>query len=363
MKIAMAHVDLPNETKGGVAAQAHHLANAMARRGHDVTMFTFSPAYAESEYQVHQIPLPAKFRKVGSFALAWHLSRLDFSGFDIVHTHGDNYLLNKTPPQIRTFHGSARDEAASAKSMKRKIYQRLMVRLEVAGARAADVNVGVSEATRSRIPEVEHIIPCGVDLSQFHPSDKSPHPTVLFVGTVGGRKRGSLLAEAFVKDIRSRIPNAELWSVAEAPLEGDGIVNMGRVSYDRLAELYRQAWVFCLPSTYEGFGVPYIEAMASGTCAVATPNPGANEVLAGGKYGIIAEDSELGKKIAELLTDDSLRNRFVVQGLERAKHYGWDNVTAQYEQLYDTAIAARTQGREPDKNRLAVGKKLEDSGS
>ena len=48
---------------------------------------------------------------------------------------------------------------------------------------------------------------------------------------------------------------------------------------ERLIELYQQAWLFCLPSSYEGFGVPYIEAMSCGTPVVATPNAGAREVL------------------------------------------------------------------------------------
>ena len=336
MKIAMIHVDLPNESKGGVAFQAHYLANALVDRGHDVTMFTFSPVYEECLYKVHQYAIAPKLRKFQSFLFAYHLGRTDFSGFDIIHSHGDNYLMGAKHPQIRTFHGSARDEAAFATSLKRRIYQSLTVYLEEAGARVADINIGVSEATKSRIPAIAQIIPCGFDRDRFYAGQKSAHPTILFVGTLEGRKRGGWLAEIFNREIRTVIPTAELWSVSDRPLEGEGIVNFGRVPLEQLCELFRTTWVFCLPSTYEGFGVPYIEAMASGTSVVASPNLGAKEVLGNGKFGIIAEDNQLGNSLLRLLMDTELRDHYVKQGTLRSHDFTWSRIVEQYEKIYES---------------------------
>ena len=334
LKIAMTHVDLPNETKGGVAAQAHALANSLSDRGHDVTMFTFSPAYADCRYRVHQFPLPKRARRLASFHLAACLARTDFSGFDIVHTHGDNYLLRGQTPQVRTFHGSARDEAASARTLRRRLHQTLVVYLEQRGAKAADACVGVSEATRTRIPAVTQIIPCGVDTARFRPGPKAERPAILFVGTTGGRKRGQLLADVFTRDVRPQFPDAELWSVAEKPLEGHGIINLGRVDFETLTNLFRRAWVFCLPSTYEGFGVPYIEAMASGTAVVASPNPGAREVLRGGRDGLVVEDDQLGAALIDLLGSPEKRRAWECAGPARADDFSWERVAGQYEALY-----------------------------
>ncbi len=334
MKIAMTHVDLPNETKGGVAAQAHHLANALTDRGHDVTMFTFSPPYDECRYTVRQLTSPRGMKRLRSFLLAGRLAATDFSGFDIVHTHGDNYLMWGAHPQVRTFHGSARDEAASALTHRRRLYQSLMVMLEKAGARVADVNIGVSATTRERISAISLTIPCGVDTGRFHPGPKSDRPSVLFVGTSGGRKRGQFLADVFQSQVLPRVPDAELWAVTDKPLEGNGIVNFGRVSFGELIDLFRRAWVFSLPSTYEGFGVPYIEAMASGTAVVASPNPGAVEVLDEGRYGVLAGDAGLGAAIAEMLVDDVRRAAYEATGLQRSCDYSWNRVAAAYEQVY-----------------------------
>jgi glycosyltransferase involved in cell wall biosynthesis len=339
MKIAMTHVDLPNEFKAGVANQAHYLANALVDRGHQVTMFTFSPAYSECRYQVHQYPkFPSFLSKFKAFLFAGQLTKTDFSNFDILHTHGDSYLLWGRHPHLRTFHGAAQDEARTAVRLRRRVYQTVMIGLEQLNAQVADLSVGVSQATQDRIPAVSSIIPCGVNIHQFRPGVKSAHPTVLFVGTKTGRKRGSLLAEIFTNEIRPAIPNAEFWTVADQPMEGEGIINFGKVSLEKLAELYQRAWVFCMPSLYEGFGVPYVEAMASGTAVVASPNPGAKEVLAGGEYGILAKDATLGTHINRLLQDQELRERYEQQGLLRAQDFSWESVVQRYETLYQQLI-------------------------
>lgn len=338
MKIAMIHVDLPNESKGGVAFQAHYLANALVGRGHDVTMFTFSPLYKDCLYKVHQYPHQFRNIKFQPFLLAFHLSRTNFADFDVVHSHGDNYLMWNVHPQVRTFHGSAKDEAAFAVNFKRRFLQSIFYYLEIAGAKVADFNVGVSEATRLRLPAITTIIPCGVDIERFKPALKSEHPTILFVGSLGGRKRGSLLAQIFGEQILPQFPEAELWAVSDIPLSGERIRNFGRVPLETLSDLFQKAWIFCLPSTYEGFGVPYIEAMASGTAVVASPNLGAKEVLDGGKYGLIVEDDQLGNSINQLIADQDLLNHYISQGLTRAKDFSWNRVVEQYEQIYELAM-------------------------
>lgn len=336
----MAHVDLPNESKGGVAMQAHLMANALVSAGHDVTMYTFSERFQECKYRVNTLPVNPKFRKFQSFLFAKKLSEQQFDVYDILHTHGDNYLLGKVHPQVRTMHGSATWERRTAKSASRKVYQTIIQKLETRGSKIADACIGVSENTRQDVPAVTAVIPNGVDLNLFYPGTKSAHPTVLFVGTVGGRKRGNLLLEVFNSKIKPVFPNAELWSVADTPMHGEGVVNCGRVSTEELCRLYRESWIFCLPSTYEGFGVPYIEAMASGTPVVATPNAGSCEVLSNGEYGILAQEDQLGQSICDVISDESRRYSLTEIGIVRAKIYSWPTIIAQYESVYRTLLTS-----------------------
>ena len=77
--------------------------------------------------------------------------------------------------------------------------------------------------------------------------------------------------------------------VCPQKIEESGIHTFEHVDSEKLSELYSAAWIFCLPSSYEGFGRPYVEAMAAGTPVVATPNPGAMEVLENGRFGLIQQ--------------------------------------------------------------------------
>jgi phosphatidylinositol alpha-mannosyltransferase len=195
--------------------------------------------------------------------------------------------------------------------------------------------VMVSSVTKRYLPMVKHVISNGVDLKSFTPTEnKSPVPAVLFVGTMGGRKRGAMLLDLFQREIRPRVPNAEFWAVCEERVEGDGVRWFGRVPFETLTDLFRRAWVFCLPSTYEGFGVPYIEAMASGTPVVAYPNDGACEVTQNGQCGILSRDDQIADNIVKVLTDAALREQLRNAGLKRAQEFSWDRVCDQYEAIY-----------------------------
>jgi phosphatidylinositol alpha-mannosyltransferase len=331
----MTNALLPSEEHSGVPYQVHRLANAFVERNHEVTVFSFSPRPHDAFYNVRQLPRIGRFRKLDPFFFAYRLGELDFSDFDMLHVHGDSFLLWKSHPHIRTFYGSAADEARAAKTLRRRAFFLIINILEHIGARFSDHNVGISEVTRLRFSSDMSVIPCGVDTASFSPGLKTPYPTILFVGTNGGRKRGSWLAELFSREVLPIVPNARLLMVSDADVNLPGVKFLGRVSDERLTELYRSSWLFCSPSTYEGFGVPYIEAMASGTAVIASPNPGACEVLANGQFGALADDRDLGATLVTLLSDGVRRKQWEHAGSLRSKTFRWDTIAARYEHLFN----------------------------
>ena len=333
MKVAHVHADLPPDTHGGVAWQVHRLACAQVRHGHQVTVITFSAGPAGAPYAVTR--LEGRARGLARlFLTGLAFARADYAGYDVVHFHGDSYLAHPRAPTVRTFYGSAISEMWHATSWRFRVSQALVYPMELVAMLRADRAVGISEATRAALPGVRELVPCGVDTAVFHPGGaRSAAPSVLFVGTLGGRKRGGLLVRAFADVVRARIPGAELWVVGDDAVEGPGVRALGRLSEEALADAYRRAWVFCLPSSYEGFGVPYVEAMASGTPVVATGNPGAREVTRGGA-GVLTADAELGATLADLLSDDARRDALATAGRARALDYDWSRVVALYDRIY-----------------------------
>jgi glycosyltransferase involved in cell wall biosynthesis len=180
---------------------------------------------------------------------------------------------------------------------------------------------------------VGRVIAHGVDERVFTPwpLSKSAHPSILFVGALDGRKRGRFLLDLFVNEIQPRHPSATLTMVGPPGPSHPGVAYATGIDDEQLAVLYRQSWIYASPSTYEGFGLPYLEAMACGTPVVATENPGSIEVLEDGVYGVMPTDGDFANAVAALLDDPSQRHALVTAGLRRAREFSLRRMLDAYE--------------------------------
>ena len=339
-RIAVSSFYLPSESKIGAGWMAHRLANALVRIGHDVTMFSPCVRPDDALYEHAWVPMEGSLR---TFRWALRVREIDFQRFDALLAQGDDHLVPRgaVGAHIRTLHGSCFYEAIHSTGVVGRIRMGALGLTELASAvRVPDV-VGVSKNSLRPFPWRRTVIPNGVDLERFRPADrdeKDPLPTILFVGTFGRRKRGWLLQETFARYVRPRIPNAQLWMVCDDAPGAPGVHVLGRISDDELADRYRRAWVFCLPSTYEGFGVPYAEAMVSGTAVVASANPGSREVLRDGLDGVLAPDAQLGRAIVRLLVDSNAREELEARGLARRAEFDFLDIARRYTELVERQL-------------------------
>jgi alpha-1,3-rhamnosyl/mannosyltransferase len=118
-------------------------------------------------------------------------------------------------------------------------------------------------------------------------------------------------------------------------LERRGARLRGYVTQVELVELYRGAACVVMPSRYEGFGLPVLEAMASGTPVVATPDPAMKEVA--GEAAVFVEPERLAEGIRQALAE---RERLVAAGLERARHFTWEETARRTVAVYLEVLAA-----------------------
>jgi glycosyltransferase involved in cell wall biosynthesis len=120
---------------------------------------------------------------------------------------------------------------------------------------------------------------------------------------------------------------------------GSTVHRTGLVSDQELDRLYRSAAVYVLPSLYEGFGLPLLEAMARGVCVIAHTNGATAEVV--GPAGILVDarsPDALAAGIAAVLRDPGLRCRLATAGPARAAEFTVERMAEQTFRVYDQCL-------------------------
>jgi glycosyltransferase involved in cell wall biosynthesis len=181
------------------------------------------------------------------------------------------------------------------------------------------------------------VTPNGVDQSLFHPYARQTHldvpgKYVLFVGTLEPRKNLERLFQAW-NEIKDEF--TEMWLLV-AGVSGnvfksirvsrdmDRVRFLGYVDDQTLAGLYARSSLFVLPSQDEGFGLPALEAMASGAPVLVSDGGALPEVVNdAGMTFCLSDPHGLKQSMKECLSNAGLREELREKGLERAKKFSW----------------------------------------
>lgn len=222
-------------------------------------------------------------------------------------------------------------------------YERLLRRI----VQRAEVVLTVSEFSRDRLVDwaglaCDRVVVTGNGVSPaFRPGPRGPRPQrphLLYVGNAKAHKNLPRLFQA-LRLLRTDGTDVDLLMVGESRPETvalmretglqDAVRHTGRLSEDQLAEHYRDADVVVMPSTYEGFGMPALEAMACGTPVVAGRAAAVPEVVGDAAALVDPFDVEaIAATIEQVLSDTALRDRLAAAGPQRAARFTWDAVAA-----------------------------------
>jgi glycosyltransferase involved in cell wall biosynthesis len=146
-------------------------------------------------------------------------------------------------------------------------------------------------------------------------------PYVFTATTIEPRKNLDTLLEAFAL-LRTDRPELQLVVAGPGPgLRGEGVRALGYVRDDELPALYRGASAFVFPSLFEGFGIPIVEAMASGAPAVVSSHPSMDEASGDAAVRVDPRSPEaIATGIEQAFAQ---REALVPRGLEHAAQFTW----------------------------------------
>ncbi|MBA3332691.1 MAG: glycosyltransferase family 4 protein [Actinobacteria bacterium] len=243
---------------------------------------------------------------------------------DLVHTQ---YALPpRLPcPGVVTVHDLSFEREPELFDPKdRLVFRRVVPR---AVRRAARI-LTVSERTKRDLIELYGVAPDGVAVTPngvdpaFHPSPSdtvSQSPYVLSVGAIQARKNQlAALGAATAAGLPLIVVGPAKDAALAEELRIRGARLEGHVEIERLAELYRGAACLVQASRFEGFGLPVLEAMASGTPVVAVREPALQEVA--GDAAVFVAEGGLADGIRQALRE---RERLSAAGLGRARAFSW----------------------------------------
>ncbi len=194
--------------------------------------------------------------------------------------------------------------------------------------RSASQVICISEKVREQVlaggPASTTVIYNSVDPEKFFPSTETNSRLMLLsVGNLIAIKGHALLLHAFARTARD-VPDCSLEIIGDGPERGrlaqlaaqlkiaSRVHFHGRQSRTEVADAMRRCAVFALPSSYEGLGCVYLEAMACAKPAIGCRGQGIEEVIEDGRTGILAtpgNEGELSDSLRTLLRDKALRER------------------------------------------------------
>jgi len=232
--------------------------------------------------------------------------------------------------------------------------------------KAADQIIAISEKTKNDLIELLHVDPAKITVIyqgcdpafKLYQSDSQralirkkynlPKRYLLTVGTIEERKNLLLVVKALLH-AKSSIPLIvvgkatkyleEVKAFIDTHNLGNRVIFLHDVTFDELPALYQLATVFVYPSRYEGFGIPILEALNSGTPVIAATGSCLEE--AGGPDSLYVnpdDERDLAKKINRVWNTPALRQQMITNGFDYARHFEDEKLAGQLMNLYQKTL-------------------------
>lgn len=344
---------------GGTEIYLRNLLSALAEVDHENDYFVFVNRETEAAAPPLAPPAP-NFRTVPTGVraanrpgrLLWEQTGLPWEArrrkLDVLFSPGFTSPLVCPCPKVTVIH----DLQHKRQPQNFRRLELLAWRATVwASARSSRDIITVSESSRRDIvdvyglaPERVHVVRHGVERELFSPrgAPPEPWPYLLSVSTIHPHKNWERWLQAYGLLVSDGLPQhlviaglkgnyaAELSALIEKQGLTERVHPAGWIPRERLRELLKHAEALVFPSTFEGFGMPVIEAMAAGTPVACSDIPPLREVAGDAAVWFDPQSVEsIAGTVRRLLSDAGLRERLVKAGRSRAEGFTWARAAEQ----------------------------------
>ncbi len=362
----------------GIAQYVLGLTRALTRHGgaHEFVLYVLEedlPLFEFARKQVLLAPVAERFRPPVKNIL-WHQTQLPKLArehrLDVLHLPSYRRLLWRRPAAlVATIHDLAPFRVARKYDWKRMLYGRVIARWL---ARRQHEIIAISQSTARDLGRFfglangrVTVIYNGVDHERFFPAPRGiaravaaqrfglRQPFFLYLARLEhpGKNHARLIQafdrfKAETKSSWQLVLAGSDWHGAEvvhatirqSPFAAD-IRCLGFVSDADVPALYRAADVFVYPSLHEGFGLPPVEAMASGCPVLASTRGSLGEVVGEAVATVDPEDiGALARQLTRLATDEALREQLREAGAAHAQRFDWHTTAAMTLEVYERAV-------------------------
>lgn len=309
---------------------------------------------------IHRKPSPAGLYSVSEMVELSVLARLE--EFDVYHAPHYVVPIGLPCPAVVTIHDLIHIKFASMFGRIKPMIARLLIQ----HAAQCEAVLTVSRTTAHDLVEIGgidpgriHVTPNAVTQRFYEeppPADRQAirerlgfaGPFILCVSNHRPHKNLPFLLSAFGRistEYRLVVTSpfsAELDGLAEKHGFGDRFHMIGFVDEDQLPALYREAHIFAFPSLYEGFGLPVLEAAASGVPVVAVRAPYLDELMADAAlYADSDKVAEFAAGMTRLIEDPDLHAVHAQMGRVQARKFSWEETARKTFEVYESVISGR----------------------
>jgi glycosyltransferase involved in cell wall biosynthesis len=354
--------DLLNPEAGGAEVYTHEIMKRLAKRGHEMTLFTSRFKDCQLNENINGIDIIREGSKYTVYKGAKNYSQAYKHQYDLMidEINTRPFFIPKFVREkqvIALIHQLAREFWFYETKFPLNYFGYYYLEKKWLSNYKDILTLTVSDSTKIDLEELGFkrvlIVPNGLNvIPLLNVKEKEAKPTVVFIGRLKKAKLPHHALQAF-SIIKREIPDAKMWIIGDGyfrkKLESFKIKDVtfcGYISNEKKYELLSRAHIILIPGVREGWGQVVTEANAMGTPTIGYDVPGLRDSIRHGETGITIMEktpAAMAQQAISLLRDYDRLSKYSRNALEFSRQFSWDKSVNLFEQVLNSQIRTNTK--------------------